>query len=479
MVHAVHWIIGLLNIALVLVTAGHALLFKRDPRAAWGWISVCLIFPLGGPLLYLLFGINRVRTRAKRLTRGLPFLYYFSLPERTEVPVRVKPSLELPVEYRELAAISEAVSRRPLVRGNAVEAFYNGEEAFPAMLEAVEGAEESLYLATYILESNATGRRFIDALGRAKDRGVDVRVLLDGIGELYSSPRPGRLLNERGVPVAKFMPPTLIPPSFNINLRNHRKILVADGRVAFVGGMNIGDRHLASAVENPRRVKDVQFRAAGPVVGQIEEVFLEDWAFATGTPEPPRAFHPPPPAGDAVCRAIVDGPNEDLDKLAVIMVGAASAAKRRIQIMTPYFLPSREMIGALQAASLRGVEVDVVLPGLNNLPFVHRATRNMLWELLQWGIRAFYQPPPFVHTKLFIVDEHYLHVGSANLDPRSLRLNFELVVETFDPHLAARMAAFVDACRYRSRQISLQEVDGRPLGTRLLDSGAWLLSPYL
>ncbi|MFP3929280.1 MAG: phospholipase D-like domain-containing protein [Desulfobacteraceae bacterium] len=479
MVHAVHWIIGLLNIALALVTAGHALLFKRDPRAAWGWISICLIFPLGGPLLYLLFGINRVRTRAKRLTRRLPFLYYFTSPERPEVPVRVKPGLDLPVECRELAAISEAVSRRPLVMGNAVEAFYNGEEAFPAMLEAVEGAEESLYLATYILESNATGRSFIDALGRAKDRGVDVRVLLDGIGELYSFSRPGRLLKERGVPVAKFMPPTLIPPSFNINLRNHRKILAADGRVAFVGGMNIGDRHLVSAVENPRRVKDVQFRTAGPVVGQIEEVFLEDWAFATGAPEPPRAFHLPPPAGDAVCRTIVDGPNEDLDKLAVIMVGAASAAKRRIQIMTPYFLPSREMIGTLQAASLRGVEVDVVLPGLNNLPFVHRATRNMLWELLQWGIRAFYQPPPFVHTKLFIVDEHYLHVGSANLDPRSLRLNFELVVETFDPHLAARMAAFVDACRYRSRQISLQEVDGRPLGTRLLDSGAWLLSPYL
>lgn len=458
---------------------GHALLFKRDPRAAWGWISVCLIFPLVGPLLYLMFGINRVRTRAKSLTRRLPFLYYFSAPEQAEVPVRVRPRLELPAEYRKFACISEAVTRRPLVTGNALEPLHNGEEAYPAMLEAVEEAEDRVYLSTYILEPNTTGRAFVDALGRARERGVDVWVLLDGIGELYSFPRSGRLLEKLGVPVARFMPPTLIPPSFNINLRNHRKILVADGRVAFVGGMNIGDRHLAAARENPGRVVDIHFRAKGPVVGQIEEVFLEDWAFTTGSPRAPRPVHVPEPAGEAICRTIVDGPNEDLDKLAVILAAAASAARRRIVIMTPYFLPSREMIGALQSASLRGVEVDILLPGLNNLPFVHRATRKMLWELLQWGIRVYYQPPPFVHSKLFIVDDHYLHIGSANLDPRSLRLNFELVVEILDPHLVALMAAFADACRSRSREISLQEVDGRPLGTKLLDAGAWLLSPYL
>jgi cardiolipin synthase len=148
-------------------------------------------------------------------------------------------------------------------------------------------------------------------------------------------------------------------------------------------------------------------------------------------------------------------------------------------IVTPYFLPSREMIGALQTAALRGVEVHVILPERNNLPFVHWATRNMLWELLQWGIRVFYQPPPFVHSKLFLVDGLYAQVGSANLDPRSLRLNFELALEVFDREWVRRVSGFAEACRRRSREVTLEEMDGRPLPLKLRDSLAWLFSPYL
>ena len=472
-----HWAIGLLHAALGVATAGHALLFKRDPRASWGWIAVIIIFPILGPLLYLLFGINRVQTRAKKLTRRLPFLFLFS-HEPPAIPATARPEKDLPERFVPLARISDRVTRRPLLHGNRVELLQNGEEAYPAMLEAVEGAERSVYLATYILESNATGRRFIDALARARDRGVEVRVLLDGVGELYSFPFSGRLLAKRGVRVVRFLPPTLVPPSLHINLRNHRKVLTVDGRTAFLGGMNIGDRHLAADTENRSRVEDVHFRIHGPVVQQVEELFCEDWAFAAGeelggTPQDLEQ------AGEAVCRTIVDGPNEDLDKLAVILAGAVSTARTQVIVMTPYFLPSREMIGALQTAALRGVEVHVILPEKNNLPFVHWATRNMLWELLQWGIRVFYQPPPFVHSKLFLVDGLYALVGSANLDPRSLRLNFELALEVFDPDWVGRMTAFAEDRRRRSREVSLEEMDGRPLPAKVRDSLAWLFSPYL
>jgi cardiolipin synthase len=214
-------------------------------------------------------------------------------------------------------------------------------------------------------------------------------------------------------------------------MRNHRKILVVDGEVAFTGGINIGDRHLADRLDNRKRVVDMHFRLSGPVVAQIENVFWRDWRFITGEPVPdgrPAATR----AGASLCRTVAHGPDEDLDRLTALLVGAIGLAERRVAIMTPYFLPPRELIGALQAAALRGVAVDVILPAQNNLPYVHRATRHMLWELLKRGVSVYYQPPPFVHSKLLLIDEGYAQIGSANWDARSLRLNFELTVEIFD-----------------------------------------------
>lgn len=471
------WTPGILHLLLVVGTAGHALLFKRDPKGSWAWITVCIVFPLVGPLFYLLFGINRVQTQAKRLTRQLPFLFPFR-HEPPAIPLVPKPASPIPGEFVPIVTISDKVTRRPLLEGNRIEVLHNGEEAYPAMLEAVERAEVTLFLSTFILESNETGRMFIDALDHARVRGVEVRVLLDGIGELYSFPRSGRIIEKRGVRLARFIPPTLFPPSLYINLRNHRKILVADGREAFVGGMNIGDRHLAGDPDKASRAEDIHFRVTGPVVKQIEDVFIDDWQFVSGEriSTPPRDLEP---EGEAICRAVADGPDENLNKLAVILAGAVSAARNRVLIVTPYFLPSREMLGALQSAALRGVDVCVLLPGKNNLPFVHWATRNMLWELLQWGIRVFYQPPPFVHSKLFIVDDFYVQLGSANMDPRSLRLNFELALEVFDRSLVLELAGFVESCLARSREVSLAEMDGRSFGAKIRDSLAWLFSPYL
>ena len=203
-----------------------------------------------------------------------------------------------------------------------------------------------------------------------------------------------------------------------------------------------------------------------------------DWRFTTGEKTVPSASAEEG-VGEAICRTIVDGPNEDLDKLASILLGAISAARERILIITPYFLPSREMIAALQTAALRGLEVVVVLPGKNNLPFVQWATSNMLWEVLQKGVRVYYQPPPFVHTKLFIVDDYYVQIGSANIDPRSLRLNFELAIEIYHRPTTALLADHVLKNIKRSRQISLKEIDARPLTIRTRDALAWLFSPYL
>jgi cardiolipin synthase len=462
-----------------LAGAGHALLYKRDPRAAFGWIAVCLMFPLVGPLLYFLFGVNRVQTRARELSARYPFrlVGYERGESRSGVPV-VEPT-RLPAQWQPLGRISGHLLQRPLLEGNDLEPLHNGEETYPAMLAAIEAAETRVWLATYIFETNFTGRRFIDALARAQARGVDVRVLLDGVGELYSLPWAGTLLRQSDVRVARFMRPRIWPPQFHVNLRNHRKILLVDADVAFVGGMNIGDRHLAADETNAGRVIDVQFRLRGPVVSQVAEIFAEDWRFSTG-----ELTQPPSPSevgtfGDHVCRAFSDGPNEDLDRLALIMAGTISAARERIDIMTPYFIPSPSFISALEAAWLRGVRITILLPERSNLKVVHWATRNMLWQLLHMGIEVRYQPPPFVHTKLFSIDGHYTIIGSANIDPRSLRLNFELSVEVFSESFAQRVQAHCDEVSARSRPVTLQEVDDRSLPVRVRDAVCWLFSPYL
>ncbi len=479
------WVLVVLLTVVQLWAALHALLTKRDPRASTGWVAVSLMFPLAGPLLYFLFGINRIRNRAREL-QEVHAVGLAGAAERASIEAELTVEVPaLPSHYVAIARVAGALARKPLVTGNRVEPLHNGEQAYPAMLDAIHDADTSVFLSTFIFQNDATGQAFADALAEAHRRGVDVRVLVDGVGVLYSLPRTiVGALRARGIPVARFLPPRLLPPSFTVNLRTHRKILVADGRVAFAGGMNIGDRHLAEAPTPPERATDVHFRFHGPVAAQLEQAFLEDWTFATGErtlPSVVRALadRQSQPGASATCRVVTDGPDTDTGKLATILVGAIASARRRIAIVTPYFLPGAEMIAALETAGLRGVEVDVILPERNNLPYVHWATRNMLWELLRERVRVHYQPPPFSHTKLFLVDEQFALVGSANLDPRSLRLNFEVGVEVYDRAFVSKLRRHVRELLAVSRPVTFEEVEGRSLPVRIRDALAWLLSPYL
>ncbi len=464
--------------AAALLSAGHALLNKRDPRAALGWILLCLAVPGPGLVFYWLLGVNRIRTRARTwkdlgLGRSWPErrLCSWSADMLKAPPLRG-------TNFATLLSLSDAVNRRPLVPGNRVTPLHNGEHAFASMLEAMNAARFSVHLSTYIFDGDETGRQFAHALVEAARRGLEVRVLVDGLGELYSWPRARNLFRGTRVRYARFLPPSLSGRGLHLNLRNHRKLLIVDGKLGFCGGMNLGGRQLVER-DSPRRVVDLHFRVAGPVVGEMQEAFWEDWQFATG--EAPTAVHYPPAVegGEALCRGISAGPNEDVEKLNWLLVGALNCARRRVRIMTPYFIPDRALIAALIAAALRGVQVEIMLPEKNNLPYVNWASRAYFWELLQHDIRMYYQPPPFVHSKLLLVDRNYALVGSANLDPRSLRLNFEFNLEIYDRKLNEELARHFDSVRKKSRQLSLEEMDTRPLPVKLRDAFAKLFSPYL
>lgn len=475
------WVLLAVHTVLAVASAGHALLYKKDPRAALGWIAVSFAYPIIGPLLYYLFGINRLRTRAHHLKgaplRRLNIAYERADSVNTSIDDTSLPALASQPALVMLARSSAAVTHRPLVDNNTLRPFFDGDSAYAAMLDAIALAKHSVCLASYIFETNHSGHTFIDALAAARARGVAVRVLLDGIGELYSFPRAGRLLIKQSVRVARFIPPRLLPPAIHINLRNHRKLLVVDGAIGFTGGMNIGDRHLRILPNGKPGTADIHFQTTGPIIEQLQQVFDEDWTFATG--EQTQHGIKAAGSGNAICRVITDGPNEDLGKLATIMTGAVALARNRVAIMTPYFLPPAALLSALQTAALRGVDVTIILPGKSNQWPAHWATRNMLWELLQFGVHIHYQPPPFAHSKLLLIDDDYALIGSANLDPRSLRLNFELVVEVFERDFVAVMGEHFDQVKRASTEETLAGVDGRSLPVRIRDASAWLFSPYL
>jgi len=474
-VTSLHWLFLTLATAADIWAAGHALLTQRDPRVAWGWIAATLLLPGLGPVLYFLLGINRIAARGRKLRRRSPFDIQDRHGRLTQGAPAVLPENHL----GELAALTFALTGRSLISGNSLEFLENGEQTYPRMLAAIAAAKERVYLSTYIFEANAVGRRFIEALAAARERGVDVRVLLDGVGEWTQLPLAGTLLKRRGVPLARFLPPRLFPPAVHLNLRCHRKILVADGQVGFTGGMNIGDRYLAGRKWLKTRVTDTHFQLRGPIVAQMEEVFLWDWGFATNQDTAPPSGPPPAPAGNSVCRTVVDGPSEDLDRLVEVYGAAILSAREEIRVMTPYFLPPRELIAAFHLAVKRGVKITIILPATNDQAVVHWAAQHMLPEILELGVRVYFQPPPFAHTKHLMVDRSYAILGSANLDPRSLRLNFELGLEVFDPDLTKILIAHFEKIRHVSRELTLEEIRERPLPVRLRDAICWLFSPYL
>ncbi|MFT4711615.1 MAG: cardiolipin synthase [Candidatus Azotimanducaceae bacterium] len=481
----VETIVVCLHLLIATLAGGHALLYKKDQRAALGWLSVCVLFPLAGSALYYTFGINRVRNRAHGLT-GKKFWRLVVPLERGEGKVRNKRSTALrepnfpnplPTGISQIINISDAITDQNLLSGNHVTILENGDQAYPEMLDAIHSAQSSILLMSYILRRDSAGKRFIEAMKQAAARGVDVYVVIDGIGDFYGWPRASKAFGNSEVNVARFIPPRIIPPSFLINLRNHRKLMVVDGNLAFTGGMNIDKEHCIGDKPSSTGIRDLHFAVQGPVVADMTKHFCETWQFITH--EPLQIHSTPTVVGDSACRLIIDGPDDNMDKLHLILVGAISAAQRSIDIMTPYFIPSREMISALAAAALRGIEIRIILPEKSNLRFVDWATRNMIWELLQWDVQIYYQPVPFTHTKLFVVDEEYAVIGSANIDPRSLRLNFELCLEVFDRDFSELLKRYCDVSVSLSRSLSQAEVENRALPVRARDAICWLFSPYL
>nr|MBA3889915.1 PLDc N-terminal domain-containing protein [Gemmatimonadaceae bacterium] len=464
--------IGAAIFAADVVASLHVVLRKRDSRAATAWVGVIWLVPGIGVLLYAFFGVNRIRRRGTELQRARAIRALEAAAGALDPEVApVRPRLT------GLARVAERVSGRPLLAGNAMEPLLDGDAAYPAMLAAMERAQHSISLCSYLFAGDAAGRQFVAALSRAVTRGVDVRVLIDDVGVRYDFPPVHWALRRAGVPVALFLPIISRTGLAFFNLRTHRKVLVIDGSVAFAGGMNLQARNI-HAMRPRHAVRDVHFRIAGPVVTQLQVAFAEDWAFATRELlEGPRWFPPVAHAGTIAARAITGGPDLDFEVMRSVLLAAISSARESVRIVTPYFLPDAPTIAALSTAALRGVRVDIVLPEHGNVALAQWASRATLWQVLRPGCHVHLTPRPFDHSKLFVIDRSWALVGTTNWDSRSLRLNFELDVEAYDEAFAGVIDDLARDRIARSREFTLADADGRPFVSRVRDGFARLLSP--
>jgi cardiolipin synthase len=460
-------ILSVLHLLLAAGVTGHILVNKRDPGSAVAWIGIAWLSPVLGSLLYVLLGVNRVRRRALTMLA----------PRATSPPAEPARAINeadylAPLEYS-----AQRITGRPARSGNAIRVLHNGDEAYPQMIACIEAAEQSVALSSYIFRADVAGNAFIEALVRARRRAVEVRVLIDGIGGGYFWSRTYSKLRQAGVPVARFLHSPVPWRMPFLNLRSHKKLLGIDGRTAFIGGLNIGAENLVDS-HPAHPVLDTHFRLEGPVVAQIVRTFADDWFFMTGERlGGARWFPTPTTVGDSVARAVTSGPDQDLEKIELIIMQAVGAARASVKIMTPYFLPDDRIITVLALASMRGVAVDIILPENSNHPTLDWGARAHIGPLLDAECRVWTHAAPFDHSKLMTVDGRWCLVGSANWDMRSFRLNFELNLEVYQSALVHEVEALIT--RKQESRLGPEALKKLPLPIVLRNNAARLMLPYL
>ncbi len=472
--------LSVLHVILAIGVTWHAVLHKPESRTVASWVGLAWLAPIVGSVAYACLGINRI----ERMGASLDIEEARRSVSRSGITKddekRAQQFGEKHPTFISLAYAGRAITGRLIDFKNDIQPLIDGDEAYPEMLKAIDEAKESVALLSYIFDNDRVGEMFFQALVNAHERGVSVRVLVDYVGSRYS-PRPTivKRLHQAGIDASAFLETGKFGKLRYANLRNHRKILVVDGRIGFTGGTNIREGHWLSMEPN-EPVQCLHFRIEGPVVSQMMEAFSVDWDFTTGERLVGEPWYAEVEGqGTVAARGVTDGPDEDLDKMSRMIMSALSVATKRVRIVTPYFLPDEVIEGALKTASLRGVEIDVLLPEKNNIPIMDWATVPSLPPLIENGLKFYRTPEPFDHTKVMIVDGAWALIGSTNWDARSLRLNFEYNLECYGEAFAGKLEKIVEKKIEEARPVTLEEIKNRNTLRQVRDGLARLFSPYL
>ena len=489
MQHSIWFLLGsILHLLAFLTITLHCLQRRRNASSTILWIAIAWAFPVLGPLLYLSFGVDRVADRGfkkfltnemllkarqkNNKTASLAFWHDFKA---------APPGNEF---QRELNRTFDAlIPDHPPLAGNQITPLVGGDETYPKMLAAIRDAKIHIHLQSFIISNDQISRDFLEALAAKADEGITIRLLYDRFGSTKAH-LSGLLRSYRKHPnfhISGWTQANPLKRQFQINLRNHRKALIVDGTQAFFGGVNIHDENCSSHKKGP--IRDYHFQVEGPLVQEFQYAFLRDWYFITK--EDPETllsetcFPKMESDGAITARLINSGPSTEKDVAVEAFFNSIVLAKHQILAVTPYFAPPEDILRAMRSAALRGVDVRLIVPQKNNHLVAGFSSQGNYEDLLLAGVRIFERHPPFMHAKALIIDGEFSLIGSANIDNRSLHLNYETCAAVYSTELADAMKNIIHEDMNCSDEIQLHSWNQRPGYCRLLENLASLLDPIL
>ncbi len=470
--------------ALVLSTVGYVfalilipriILERRQPAATVAWVLSIALLPVVGVPLYYLVGERRIRRHIRAKIEAVG-------SAESSVEKRIRPrDLPSPVA-RNCGNVLVTAGAPPPVAGNRISLVQQGDEAYRAVLGLIEEARDHIHAQFFILDVDPVGKRFIHALAARARAGIRVRLLLDAVGSWRALRRLVRPLTRAGGEVAEFLPALPLHRKWSAHLRNHRKLLIADGTTAFCGGMNIGKYYMGPKRE-AHQWRDIGAVIRGPAVRDLQVIFLDDWAFATEEAGPPGhlfpSFAPVPGISErtGMLQVVTSGPDRALRPIYQGVFTAFTSARRRIWIATPYFVPDDAIRTSLENAALRGIDVRLVVPEKSDLRMVWLAGRSYFDDLMLSGVKIYLYRHTNIHSKVLIIDDDVGVVGSSNVDIRSFFLNFELGVFLYGEREIAQLASAFEEDISRSLRLDPAGFSRRPRMTRFLEDTCRIFSP--
>jgi cardiolipin synthase len=478
----VPWVLGPVDLVVSFVTIVWVLMTKKDSTSATAWCLLIIFLPLLGAVLFVFFGDQHVKRTLNRKRRHKLLYRHPGRDEANPTPTpaqlesagkQAQPSGE------QMPWLAQRFGAFPLTFGNHITFFHEGRPAFDAMLAAIRAAQHHIHMETFIFQPDETGQTFLEALAERARNGVQVRLLYDAMGSIHFHRRLLAPLVGCGGKSCVFFPLNPFRRRLQINMRNHRKIMVVDGTVGFVGGLNVGDEYLGK-VARFGFWRDTHLRVEGPAVGDLQRVFIEDWDFASSESLPDRKYFPPPTsAGPYPVQVIDSGPDRELKGIREMYFAAIQAARERVWIASPYFVPDAGLRDALRLAGYQGVDVRLLGQFHPDKVIPQYAARYYWREMLEAGVKVYQYAKGMMHAKVVLVDGKWASVGTANLDNRSLHLNFEVNCLIYAPRAVAELEEAFLHDLSQSIRLDRAVYAKRPFPGRLLENACRLLSPVL
>ncbi|MFS0673242.1 cardiolipin synthase [Ornithinibacillus sp. 179-J 7C1 HS] len=452
---------------------------RKDASATWAWLMVLLFIPVVGFLVYLIFGRRisgkRIFTWDLKAKLGVKKIVQSQL-RSIEKDEFIFHDLK---EYKDLYYLHLRNDDAIFTQNNQIDIFVDGESKFKSLLADMEKATNHIHLLYYIIRNDELGQKIANVLMKKAKEGVEVRVLYDALGTRYLRPKFIKLLKKAGVQLEAFFPSIIPKINFKVNHRNHRKLAIIDGKIGYIGGFNIGDEYVGKS-KKFGFWRDTHLRICGDAVQGMQTRFILDWNQASKHDiHYHDRFYSSETYGKAGVQIVSSGPDSDWEQIKNGYIKMIMSAKEYVYIQTPYFIPDESLKDAIRIAALSGVKVKIMIPNKPDHPFVYWATLSYVGDMLEAGAEVFIYQKGFLHSKVIVVDGKIASVGTANIDVRSFRLNFEVNAFLYDRALASKLVEAFHEDVENSTQMTKKLYNKRSIGIRIKESISRLLSPIL